>query len=425
VSGADPGRAPAAPRRLETAPWLAGDELRAVLAALSARGHQARVVGGAVRNALLGAPITDIDVATTATPEEVEALAAAARLATVPTGRDHGTITVLAGRHAFEVTTLRRDVETFGRHAVVAFTTDWAEDAGRRDFTINALYADGDGTLHDPTGEGLADLAAGRVRFIGDAVQRIREDRLRILRFFRFTAEYAAGGPDAGGLAACAAEQRGLQDLSAERIRAELVKLLAAPGSVDAIGAMFDHGLLSPILGAAPQPALFGRAAAIEASNGLAPDPMRRLALLAVHVADDVARLALRLRLANAEQAALADTAAAWSSGAARLPTDRAAAEALLYRRGRDAYLSAIVAAGARSGVAPGDPVLARWIALPARWSPPAFPLSGRDVLAAGVAPGPEVGRLLGTLEDAWVAARFALTREALLAALATLVRRG
>lgn len=245
------------PTSLADASWLQRSETRAVLGALTAAGHEARIVGGTVRNALLGEPVTDIDIATTATPDQVIAAARAAHLDAIPTGIAHGTITVVANRVPFEVTTLREDAETFGRHARVAFTADWAADARRRDFTINALYCDADGVVSDPLG--LDDLAARRVRFIGDAHERIREDALRILRFFRFHARYGEGNPDTAGLDACAKERALLTMLSAERIRSELLKLLDAPGAADAVATMSNYGFLSALLGRAPRPGVLRR----------------------------------------------------------------------------------------------------------------------------------------------------------------------
>src|SRR5215510_13333631 len=240
---------------LAGADWLTRADTLAVFDALAARGYAARAVGGAVRNALLGRPVIDVDIATPAHPDEVIAAARAAGLAAQPTGIAHGTVTVIAGHVAHEVTTLREDVEAHGRHATVAFTDDWAADARRRDFTINALYCNADGEVFDPLG-GRGDVAAHRVRFIGQARERIREDYLRILRFFRLTAEYGAGAPDAEGLAACVLERDGLQRLSAERIRQELLRLLVAPRAAELVGSMLDYGLLPLVLSAAPRPTL-------------------------------------------------------------------------------------------------------------------------------------------------------------------------
>ena len=221
--------------------WLQSRAIRKVFAALKAGDAEARIVGGAVRNALIDRPVKEVDIATTALPEDVMRLAREAGLGAHPTGIDHGTVTVVADGIPFEVTTLRRDVETDGRHAVVAFTTTWEEDAARRDFTINALYCDDDGTLYDPVG-GLDDLRKRRVRFIGDPRARIREDYLRILRFFRFSADYGNGQIDPTGLAAADGLKDGLALLSSERVRAEILKLLAAPGRAEVVRVMYDHG---------------------------------------------------------------------------------------------------------------------------------------------------------------------------------------
>ena len=275
---------------LADADWLTREPTRTVFAALTAEGAQARAVGGAVRNALMGVPVKDVDIATTALPEEVLALAERAGLHAIPTGIEHGTVTVVADKTAFEVTTLRRDIETFGRHAKVTFTTDWREDAMRRDFTMNALYCDASGKVHDPLG-GYGDLKAGRVRFIGDARQRIREDYLRILRFFRFGAQYGdAAAPDAAGLAAAAAEKAGMAQLSGERIRSELLLLLAAPGAVAALRSMRDVGIIAPLLGVAGEVELVERLAAIEAALQRAPDAVLRLAALASGTRADLRR---------------------------------------------------------------------------------------------------------------------------------------
>ena len=235
------------PPSLAGSDWLVRPETRAVFTALAARGFEARAVGGAVRNALLGHPVVDVDIATPARPDEVIAAAKAAGLTPVPTGIAHGTVTVVANHVPYQVTTLREDVETHGRHATVAFTGDWAADARRRDFTLNALYCNAEGRVFDPL-SGYADLAARRVRFIGDARERIREDYLRILRFFRLTAEYGEGPPDADGLVACVREREGLARLSAERVREELFRLLAARRGPELVRAMFDHGLLALLL---------------------------------------------------------------------------------------------------------------------------------------------------------------------------------
>src|SRR3981189_337387 len=280
-------------RVLDDAPWLTSGPAARVLELLSGNGEQARVVGGAVRNALLKIPIGDIDIATTAPPDEVIRRAKAAGIKSVPTGIDHGTVTLVVDARAFEVTTLREDTETFGRKAKVAFGRDWIRDAERRDFTINGLSVDADGVVHDHVG-GLADIAARRVRFIGDPNQRIAEDYLRILRFFRIHAAYGAGDPDRAGTLACIAARAGLATLSAERLRMEVLKLVVAQGAAGAIAAMSDGGLLLPIFGGIAYVGPFQAMISAERLLGLEPDAVRRLGALAVAVTEDAKRLASR-----------------------------------------------------------------------------------------------------------------------------------
>jgi poly(A) polymerase len=392
------------PHRLTGAEWLHRPETQAVFAALAARGHVGRAVGGAVRNALVGRSVADVDIATDARPEDVTRAAEAAGLKAIPTGLAHGTVTVVAGGHPYEVTTLRRDVETHGRHATVAFTDDWTEDARRRDFTLNALYCGADGTLFDPLG-GYSDLAARRVRFIGDADERIREDYLRILRFFRLTAEFAEGPADAEGLAACVRERAGLAVLSAERVRVELLRLLAAPRGPEIAALMQDYGLLPGVLGAAPRPTLLARLAAIEAALGLAPDPVLRLAALAVEVAEDAERLRDRLRLSNGEAAKL--MRAAGRGADIGPPSSEARARAWLYRHGAAAYRERVLLDWTRAGDAPKGEAWHHRFGMPQRWQPPRFRLSGADVLALGVPAGRRVGEILRELEDWWIAGDF------------------
>lgn len=401
-----------APPSLKDAEWLKRPETGRVFAALAAPGVETRAVGGAVRNTLLGLKVTEIDLATTALPEQVMALARQAGLKAVPTGIEHGTVTVVADGVPFEVTTLRRDVETFGRHATIAFTQDWEEDARRRDFTLNALYAGSDGALFDPLG-GYADVVAGRVRFIGDAEARIKEDYLRILRFFRFNAYYGKGPLDAEGLAACVRLRAGLDQLSAERIAGELRKLLVAPQAMRAVEALFDYGLLTQLLGGAPRLMRFARLVAAEEALGLAPDAALRLAALAVFVPEDAERLAACLRLSNAEQAVLA--LGAEDHEAAELG-DEAAAKRALYRLGPCTYESHILLAAADAGVSPQDPRLSQALQLAHRWQAPEFPLRGHDIMALGPPKGPEIGVILRRLEAEWIASGFALSRDELLA---------
>jgi tRNA nucleotidyltransferase/poly(A) polymerase len=401
----------AAPDSVAGFPWFEAPQTRAVFAALNTAGYETRAVGGAIRNTLMGLPVHEVDFATTATPDEVMVLASAAGLKAVPTGIDHGTVTVIVGHHPFEVTTLRQDVETFGRHASVKFSRDWREDASRRDFTINALYAGADGTVHDPLG-GYADVKARRVRFIGSARERIREDFLRILRFFRFTANYGHE-PDPAGYAACIAEREGLAKLSAERVRSELMRILTAAEPLRALTPMSDAGLLTGLLGGVVHLGHAERLIAIEGENEFAPDALRRLAALGVMIEEDAKRLSLRLRLSNAESARL-DVIAALKP-VVTAGTDLLALKAALYRLGPERYRDRVLIAWAREGA---DPNATDWraaLALPAHWPIPVFPVKGEALLAAGFERGPKLGAALRYLEEAWIASDFTLTREALI----------
>lgn len=404
------------PLSVADAEWFQRPQLRAVFAALNRDGHEARVVGGAPRNTLMGLPVGDVDFAATATPEEIIRFAGEASLKPVPTGIGHGTITIVAQGTPFEVTTLRRDVETHGRHATVAFTRDWTADATRRDFTINALYADADGRVFDPLG-GLADIHARRVRFIGSASERIREDYLRILRFFRFTADYTAGPSDPEGLAACIRERAGLAKLSAERIRAELLRILVTRDPPLALEPMADSGLLIAILGGLIRLAHFERMAAVEARLTLPPDAIRRLAALAIMIEEDAARLSKRLRLSNAEAARLHAMAAREPIIGAGL--DDKPARVVLYRLGEAAYRDRVLVSWSRSDGNAAEADWRRLYSLPDRWQPGVLPLTGQDLLARGIAPGPDMGETLRLLEDRWIKSDFSLSREALLASLA------
>jgi len=396
--------------RVLNAPWLASGPTPRVLQLLNENGEEARVVGGAVRNALLNIPTGDIDIATTALPDEVIRRAKAAGIKSVPTGIAHGTVTLVVEAQPFEVTTLREDTETFGRKAKVAFGRDWVGDAHRRDFTINALSAGADGVVHDYVG-GLDDIAARRVRFIGDAGQRIAEDYLRILRFFRIHAAFGAGEVDRAGYLACIAGRAGLATLSAERMRMEMLKFLVADGATGAVTAMADGGLLLPIFGGIAYVGPFAAMSAAELMLGLKPDPIRRLAALAVAVTEDAKRVAGRLRLSNAETKALDSMGHRWWRLAG---ADEARARRLLYRLGEDNYRNRLMLAWARAG---GDTDAAPWrdlATLPQRWSAPKFPLKASDFLARGIAEGPALGHVLTLGEDAWLAADFPLDDAAL-----------
>ena len=402
------------PRRAG-ADWVTAPGARRVFAALGQGGGEGRVVGGAVRNTLLGLGVGDIDFATTATPEVVAARAKAAGIKVVPTGADHGTLTLVSGGAGYEVTTLREDVETDGRHAVVRFGRDWEADARRRDFTINALSVEADGTLHDPVG-GLADIAAGRVRFIGEAAARIAEDRLRILRFFRFHAQYGKGGLDPAGLSAAIRARDGLRQLSAERIGQEMRRLVLAPRAVETVAIMQESGILGVILGGVGYLGAFARLVRFEAAAQAAPSVALRLAALGCRVEEDVERLTARFRLANAERGRM--TAAVAAARGFAVPPEPRTARALLYRLGREAFRDGVALAVAWGG-GPADAAdRVDLHLLPERWEAPRFPLGGRDVIKAGAANGPAIGAVLRGLEAWWIENDFAPDEAALRARL-------
>ena len=342
--------------RLPDPRWLAEPALARALALLNREGEEARVVGGAARNALMGLPLSDIDIATTATPEEVTRRAVAAGIKAVPTGIDHGTVTLVVDGAPFEVTTLRQDVETYGRKAKVAFGRDWEMDARRRDFTMNALSISPDGRVHDYVG-GLADLDARRVRFIGDPAQRIAEDFLRVLRFFRFQASYGHETPDPASLHACIVARQGLRTLSRERVRSELMKLLVAPFAVPTLVVMAEAGFIDLLLGGVPQLASFANMIKVERAAGVAPDAVRRLGALGVFIIEDAERLRERLRLFNAEYDRLAAMAERWWRVSPGL--GEAGARALLYRIGPDPYVDRVLLAWTRAPQGAADPGLA------------------------------------------------------------------
>ena len=409
--------------------WFTDPALKRLFALLNADGGEVRVAGGAVRNSLMGLPVADIDLATTLAPETVMARAKAAGIKAVPTGIDHGTVTLVIDGTPFEVTTLRRDLETDGRRAKVAFGEDWQEDAERRDLTINALYVGADGEVIDLVG-GLPDVEAKTVRFIGDADTRIAEDYLRILRFFRFFAHYGGGRPDPMGLKACSRAKDKLASLSAERVWAETKKLLAARDPGRALLWMRQSGVLGAIL---PETEKWGIDAipalvAAEQALGWEPQPLLRLAAIVPKDPARLAALAERLRLSNAE--------AAFLDRFARAPrpngevTD-AAFDRELYRLGQDGVIASLkidfAQARAQAG---GDPKamtkagrLSALLARAEKFERPVFPLSGADVLAAGVAPGPKVGETLKQLEETWIGSNFSFDRAKLLARLDDLIR--
>lgn len=388
----------------ERAPWLASGPLARLLATLDTKGEEARVVGGAVRNTLLGLAPGDIDVATTALPEVVMQRAQDAGFHAVPTGIDHGTVTVVVSDVPFEVTTLRQDVETDGRHAVVRFGRDWKADAERRDFTMNALFLQRDGRVIDFVG-GLDDIAARRVRFIGDPATRIAEDYLRVLRFFRFYAAYGAGEPDPAGLLACIRAREGLEQLSRERVRVEIVKLMTGARVSETAEVMSDTGILIQVLGGVTDIAALRAMTAIEASLGLAPDPMRRLAALAVRVVEDAQRLRERLRLSNDEVRRLRAMSEKWW----RMQPDMGpvARRAVLYRVGPENYRDRVMLAFARSGAAADDPDWRQLVALPEGWTAPKFPLAAQYFIDRGVEKGPVLGAAMAIAEESWIVSGF------------------
>lgn len=389
---------------LGDAGWLRAPALSRALSILNTGGEEARVVGGAARNALMGLPLSDIDIATTAPPDEVVRRATAGGLRAVPTGIDHGTVTLVVDGTPFEVTTLRQDIETFGRKAKVAFGRDWKVDAERRDFTMNALSISADGMVHDYV-DGLVDLEARRVRFIGDPARRIAEDYLRILRFFRFQASYARGAPDPAGLHACIVARDGLRALSRERVRAELMKLLVAPFAAPTLVVMAETGFAALILGGVALLASFANMIKVEEAAGEAPDAVRRLGALGVFIEEDADRLRQRLRLFNAEQERLASIADRWWRVSPAL--GEAGARELLYRLGPERYLDRLLVAWARAPQGASDPAWSALAALPKRWTAPRFPLRSADFVARGVTKGPALGAALRGAEEVWVAAGF------------------
>ena len=392
---------------LKTTEWIGAPETRAVIAALeAAEAGSARFVGGCVRNALMGKPVDDIDIATRLEPEAVVAALEAAGIRAIPTGIEHGTITAVENSKPFEITTLRRDVETDGRRAVVAFTRDWAEDAARRDFRLNALYAEPDGTLHDPTGGGLEDAATGRVIFIGDADTRLREDYLRILRFYRFNAWYGAG-IDPEGQAACARQKDGLHQIAVERIWKELRKLLAAPDPTEAVNAMSESGVLGLLLPECTTLDGLHDLRVSETLAGVGADPMLRLMALIDRSAPSVMAVSKRLRLSNAE----ADRLTMWAADNLPAIPGMTGAELrrTLYWHGKQAVVDRALTSG--------DNVRDHLFAIRA-WKRPEFPVGGDDALAAGLE-GPQIGKVLRALEEWWMEQDFQPEREELLARMA------
>ena len=384
--------------------WMTAPETIQVMAALG----EARFVGGAVRNALLGVPVVDVDIAVPMPPHEALARLKAKNIKVLETGLDHGTVTAIIGTHAFEITSLRRDVETDGRHAKVAFTDDWAEDAARRDFTINALYATADGEIFDYA-TGVEDLIAGRVRFMGDARARIAEDYLRVLRLFRFHAWYGKGEIDAEGLRAVAEAKDKLQTLSAERIAKELLRLLEAVHPTPVLRVMAATGILSLLLPGALQLARLEKLAQLEGENLFVGDAVLRLAALLPDGDASAQAVAGALKLSNAVRDRLEQ-----ALGGEKIGAQISAQEARqrLYRIGAASFKDKVMLQWASAPQGAGA-----WrmlLEMADNWQRPRFALTGRDVMQAGIAQGPDVGRLLAQVEDWWVEGDFAASESAL-----------
>lgn len=394
---------------------------RTLLARLTSDGHAARFVGGCVRDTVAEREVGDVDLATEAPPDRVMGLLHGRGIRVIPTGLAHGTVTAVVDGAVYEITTLRRDVETDGRRATVAFTDDWLGDAARRDFTINALYLDADGTLFDPTG-GLDDLRAGRVRFIGEPEKRLEEDALRLLRFFRFHARYGKGTPDAAATAACRDFAPRLPGLSGERVWSEFRRILDGPDPGKALRLMEAADVLRRIAPGAVALDRLGRIAGIETGLGLDPSAIRRLAAVLAPEAGDIAGLARRLRLSRAESARLEK--AVETSASLIASSDSAPVGDRLYRWGEGTFGDALAVAWADRQSKGGDEsVFERYARALAAWVRPVFPLGGKDAIALGAAPGPSIGRALEEVEAWWIGEEFAPGRDACLARLAAALR--
>lgn len=401
-------------------PWLSSKAVAAIFNALPK--DSTRFVGGCVRNALMGQEVGDIDLATQLKPQDVAAALDAAKIRYVPTGIDHGTLTAVIGGEPFEITSLRKDVETDGRRAVVAFTQDWAEDAQRRDLTINALYADIDGQVFDPTGQGLDDLKAMKFRFVGEAEDRVKEDYLRILRFFRFLAWYGGKGKiDAKALKACRENRKGLKKLSAERVWSEIKKMLLARDPSRAVGIMLTNEILDTLLPEASNADGLTRMIALEQREAIEPDPLLRLMAMSAREPLQMALLCKRLKMSTKETARLRG----WADSSAALDPHAEEREKLkaIYLAGKQVVIdrARLRAAGEEDAL-----LSSRWMSLAdlaMGWTAPEFPLTGKDLKKAGVEPGPQMGKKLEALKALWVRSGFTADRDKLLMALKLLNR--
>lgn len=403
-------------RTIQGALWLSDPSIQAVMDALEADGGAARFVGGCVRNALLGVGVSDIDIATPLPPDAVTQRLKARGLSVVPTGVEHGTVTALTASGPLEITTLRRDVETDGRRAVVAFTDRWEEDAGRRDFTINALYASRSGQVYDYF-DGLADLDARLIRFVGDAGQRIQEDYLRILRFFRMHAFYGQGALDTEGLAACRLHAAGLGRLAGERIQKEMLRLLEAAAPAPVLDAMAGAGVLERLIEGPIATSRLARMCVEDSTQGTPPDALQRLAALLDGGETQGQAVAQRWRLSNDDRHRL--LMALGPRGELEQPLSLQQARALIYRWSAQLFCDRVRLALANDARADRIAAFRALLSLAQAWPRPSLPVDGRDVMAAGIREGQRVGQILGAIEEIWIASDFTLERPQLLDAIA------
>lgn len=387
-----------------TGEWLIASETRAVIAALTAAGATPRFVGGCVRDAVLNKTVRDIDIAVDIMPDKIMDALSTAGLRAIPTGIDHGTVTAMSGKRPYEITTLRRDIDTDGRHAKVEFTSDWKADASRRDFTMNALYADPDGTLIDILGSGLSDLAARRVRFIGSANDRINEDFLRILRLFRFHAWYGKGEMEPDALVACAGLAGGISGLSKERVGSEMLKLMSAPRPDIAIDMMVQTGVMAQVLPMASGAVPIGALISAESRIGISADPMRRLAFLTAEA--DPVLVGRALRLSNEQMKALKMRAPL-----DYIIDDAATARRAGYQRGEASARDILLMQAAHDARLPET----RLIPVIIEGSKTAMPVRAADLMGIGIEPGPRIGEMLSHIETRWIESDFTLDKATLL----------